>query len=524
MDILNHLNIITSKGKLNPKFQQILDKHPHVTEMINNSVKFIHENDTKLKLRMIVDGHNSRCGCKMCSNETKYDYQKKKFKDYCSHKCAWSDPHNVEKAKNTKLIRHGSSTYNNRDGAKRTLLDTHGVDVPAKSDEIKQRIKDTKRANGSETKATERRRSTNIERYGSITYASSKIPMDSDTMLRDAVKMHYLHHSDNMSLTGIASMLNVSVTTVSRWMQRHDIPVRFDCSFSSEGEKELSHFIKSVVGELNVVLNCRKTIPPYELDIVIPSLNIAIEFNGIYWHSEHHGQRDKWYHRRKHDMCVERGYQLIQVWSNEWYHKRNLVQSRLVSKLKHSNITIFARKCSVQRIVDPYIERNFFSNNHIQGYSPSSICYGLYHQSELVSIMSFGTSRFSSKYQYELLRFAVLQHTNIVGGAAKLFSHFIRNHSPESIVSYCMLRWNTGNVYDKLGFQFLHNSDPSYHYFNTQTNTNEIHSRVKFQKHKLSGVLSDFDPNKTEWENMLHNGYDRIWDCGNGVWVWECGD
>jgi hypothetical protein len=44
---------------------------------------------------------------------------------------------------------------------------------------------------------------------------------------------------------------------------------------------------------------------------------------------------------------------------------------------------------------------------------------------------------------------------------------------------------------------------------------------MEFQKHKLSKKLSIFDANKTEWDNMIVNGYDRIWDCGNRKFVWR---
>ena len=45
--------------------------------------------------------------------------------------------------------------------------------------------------------------------------------------------------------------------------------------------------------------------------------------------------------------------------------------------------------------------------------------------------------------------------------------------------------------------------------------------RIKYQKHKLPRLLNNFDPDLTEWENMKNNGFDRIWDCGNDVWVWN---
>jgi len=62
---------------------------------------------------------------------------------------------------------------------------------------------------------------------------------------------------------------------------------------------------------------------------------------------------------------------------------------------------------------------------------------------------------------------------------------------------------------------FNSKSKPGYCY----TDYKNRFSRMKFQKHKLSNILEYFDPKLTEWENMQLNGYDRIWDCGNYVYV-----
>jgi hypothetical protein len=68
-----------------------------------------------------------------------------------------------------------------------------------------------------------------------------------------------------------------------------------------------------------------------------------------------------------------------------------------------------------------------------------------------------------------------------------------------------------------LNFEFLHRSPPSYFY---TKDYQKIYHRIKFQKNKLSS-LDNFNPELTEWQNMCSNGYDRIWDCGNDVWVWN---
>jgi hypothetical protein len=85
------------------------------------------------------------------------------------------------------------------------------------------------------------------------------------------------------------------------------------------------------------------------------------------------------------------------------------------------------------------------------------------------------------------------------------------------LVSYANRRWSEGGLYKAIGFEHTHNSTPNYFYF--KENTMLLESRNKYQKHKLSKVLEDFNPNDTEVQNMFGNGYRRIWDCGNMVFT-----
>ena len=135
--------------------------------------------------------------------------------------------------------------------------------------------------------------------------------------------------------------------------------------------------------------------------------------------------------------------------------------------------------------------------------------------------MTIGKPRFSDKYDYELLRFCTLLNTNVVGGASKIFKYFLKTYSPKNIISYADRRWSEGDLYKILGFDFSHNSGPNFYYFKQNDSTEKLFSRIAFQKHKLKDKLEDFDPKLSAWQNMQNHGYDRVWDCGNSVWVWS---
>ena len=103
-----------------------------------------------------------------------------------------------------------------------------------------------------------------------------------------------------------------------------------------------------------------------------------------------------------------------------------------------------------------------------------------------------------------------------MGGASKLFKHFISNHKG-TIISYANRRFSKGDVYEQLGFEFKGETKPNYYY----VKGDQTYSRLKFQKHKLAKMLENYDPNLTEYENMLNNGYDKIYDCGNLIYLYN---
>ncbi len=251
-----------------------------------------------------------------------------------------------------------------------------------------------------------------------------------------------------------------------------------------------------------------------EIDIFIPDKNLAIECNGNYWHSELQGKNNQ-YHLHKTIECEKQGITLLHIFESEWMYKKEIWKSIINSKLNKTN-RIYARRCKIKEISNS-IKNQFLNDNHLQGEDISSIKLGLYYADKLVSVMTFCKSRFNKKYEWELSRFSSLLNTTVVGGASKLLNYFIKNHNPNSIVSYSNRRYSNGNLYKQLGFRFLHNSSPNYFYFKVDKKYTLI-SRQQFQKHKLKNKLSLFDPDLSEWENMKLNGYDRIWDCGNGVW------
>ena len=297
------------------------------------------------------------------------------------------------------------------------------------------------------------------------------------------------------------------------------VPRCFNCypklSGSSKMEKEISSFCK--IYYPNLIENSREIIPPLELDIYIPEINLAIEFHGLYWHSEITGNKDKNYHLNKYLECKKQNITLVQIFEDEWMNKQDIVKSMLLNKVKKITKKVFARKCEIIEVSNKEACK-FYENNHINGQINSTISLGLINDNKLISLLSFAKPRFNKNFDYEITRFCNKLNYSIPGGFSKLLKYFMKKYTPKNIITYADLRYGEGNVYLNNGFEYSGISNPNYYYirdgFFRQT-------RIQFQKHKLEEKLKIFDSKLTEWQNMQLNGYDRIWDVGNKIYTYN---
>ncbi|BBI90695.1 homing endonuclease [Tenacibaculum phage PTm1] len=286
-------------------------------------------------------------------------------------------------------------------------------------------------------------------------------------------------------------------------------------SMVSKSELEILEFIKeNYTG--NIIHSDRSIIPPLELDIYLPEINLAIEFDGLYWHSTA-VQQDKKYHSNKTKQCSELGVQLIHIFEDEWLHKEAIVKSRIINAIKQTPERIYARKCVIKEVTSTE-SMKFQKDNHIQGGVGSKYKLGLYYNDELVSLMTFGNLRVvngskSTPNTFELLRFCNKLNTTVIGGASRLLKHFIKIIKPTTIISYSDRRWSNGNLYKQLGFEYVHTSEPSYSYVINDTREH----RFKYRKSNL--VKQGHDPKLTEKQITESLGLYRIYDCGTDKWI-----
>lgn len=366
-----------------------------------------------------------------------------------------------------------------KEKAKQTNRERYGTDWGVQNEEIKAKIQQTFNSNLNQMENRGYVFSGRlIERYGTGWFQQKIVPI----LLEK--KRAYVHKD--------------YIPIIEAYFERNP--------FKSNFEQEVGDFIESL--GIEIQRNNRSLISPLEIDIYIPEKNLAIECDGMYWHSTNAGvPRD--YHLRKTELCIEKGIRLIHINEWEWTNKQEVVKSIIRSALGIYSRRIYARNCEVKELSTEEA-RKFLEDNHLQGHVNSSIKLGLYYKDELVQAITLGKSRFKSG-EFELLRMAASLDTQIIGGFSKLLAHISENIT--EIISYVDRSKFTGRGYINSGWQLISTTNPGYSYFRE----NEKLNRIVAQKHKLAALLGEenFDPNLTESENMIANRYFQVYDCGN---------
>ena len=273
----------------------------------------------------------------------------------------------------------------------------------------------------------------------------------------------------------------------------------------SIAEKELLDYVSSIYSG-TIVENDRSIIAPYELDVYLPDLHLAIEFNGLYWHSDE--MKPNNYHRMKSDLCKEKGVHLIHVFEDDWVNKQSIIKSVISNFVNNSvNKRIYARKCEVKEISDKTLINNFLVSNHLLGRTTFiSYCAGLYYNDELVSLITMHLLK-KAERKRELNRYAIKNGVTIIGGAERLLKHIIQAIDYSSIITYNDNSIFRGLVYKRLGFQYVRTNAPNYMFI--QGDCLERFPKQTIRKWNVGY--------SREMEQQL--GLHRVYNAGNDVYI-----
>jgi hypothetical protein len=282
----------------------------------------------------------------------------------------------------------------------------------------------------------------------------------------------------------------------------------------SKAEKDIYNIFKDYGFQIEE--NYKKIIAPYELDLFFPDQKVAVEYCGLYWHSELSSGKDRNYHYLKRKLCEEKGIRLITIFEDEYLKQPQVVVSRIKNALGISSHRLYARKCKVSLITNKQAAE-FLNQFHFQAAGQAQVSFGLFYNQKLVGVMTGGSLSRAHTGKggkvLEMKRLCFLPDYSVVGGASKLFKHLIKYANAnvfDTIRSYQDMRYGNpwSPVYELLGFKLITESKYTPHYVGNNYT-------IRKRNQTLIKTVAERKLNKTEWELRQEQGYDRIWDCGH---------
>lgn len=298
-------------------------------------------------------------------------------------------------------------------------------------------------------------------------------------------------------------------------LKGNNCPQCWATAFVSKAEQELCDFIRSLLPEgITVLQSDRKLLKGREVDIYIPDKKFAIEFNGLFWHTETAGKNPA-YHHDKWLKAKQAGVQLVQVWEDDYRRNPELVKRMLAHKLGVSQErTVYARKTVVDELEKKEAEA-FLNENHVQGYASGSHYAGLKDTSGVV-VSVLVLKKESNVYGdgLNIIRYAT--SCNVVGGFTKLLAYAEHSYSPEFFVTFADHCVSDGGLYENNGFVVDKILPPDYMYVVGGERKHKFGYRIKRFKDDPDLL---FEEGLTEKQLAELNGLERIWDAGKTRFV-----
>ena len=489
------------------------NSYPEYTEYLNKSFPNLSWQD---KLYCDQYGLSEPPKCPICGKNIPLISLFKGYRQYCSNKCATADPARIKKIQQTNTERYGVAHALQSDKIRKkfqqTCIDRFGATNPTKNKNIAAKAQ-----------------ATILKRYGAFGSASPELCRRAvlsrrNARLKQSSIPNQVGYTDDgqwiikctkdVPCTGCDGTFSIHSTN---YFDRTKLNLELCTKINPIDPKKIKNtriekFVQNILDQHNIPYqtNVRNIISPKEVDIFIPSHNIAIECNGVYWHS----MKPQKYHLEKFEACESVGTQLLTIWEDWVTNKPEQTKSLILSKLGIYKRRIGASRCKIKEIPSKQAQQ-FFEQNHIQGRCKSIVRVGLYYKDELVGVMAFNKrSSWAKEDCWELIRFCTLCHTQVIGGADRLLKYFISHIKPVKIVSFSSNDISTGALYKRLNFQRFSRS-LAYWYIG-QDDLRRYH-RTSFCKTRLATMGFDTST-QTEREIMEQLPYWRIYDSGTTGW------
>ena len=470
--------------------------------------------------------------CKNCNKEFELNLnqQRRLEKDsslnvFCSKSCSakYSNSHRddswKELKKKTNKILHDDENYVNKKAISETVKklyedrDDYGFDSEAYKEKMLKKYgvenigrSEWMKQHNLEKYGTEyyfqseaylkRKHNTNLKKYGYVNHMQNK----------EQIKKFREHIREKYGVEWVTDIPGVKEKIAEKYVERIS-------NFNNKRQisKIQQHYI-DLFKQKGLIVEAEFPLARYFYDIKID--NNLIEINPTITHNTYFNPYGKCisdtYHLEKLNTANSKGFRCIHIF--DWDDADKIVN------LINTKKTLYARRLIIKEVsLDDC--SNFLNKYHLQNSCKGQkVRLGLYHNTELIQIMTFGKPRYNKNYEWELLRLCTHKDYKVVGGAEKLFKHFIEVISPKSIISYCDFSKFTGEVYDRLGFVKQGIALPSKHW-------------VKGEQHITDNLLrqrgydqlfkTNYGKGTSNEELMLENGWLPIYDCGQLTFIWR---
>lgn len=452
---------------------------------------------------------------KMCDGDLSKYYdpivkkQYKTWQDKTGLENPYNDPDMKEKRKQSCLDKYGCENPMQSDIVKAKTVETntirYGCKAPFQNEGVRERARQNYYAKtgyyspSQNPEVQEYKRLNNLKKYGVENTKQILLNEKARSILLTKESFEeYLKTCGLKTTADIANDLGVADSTIVKTAAKFDLK-GYAVVNTSKGELEVTDLINSL-GVKTIHDRCH-VLPHKEIDIYCPEYKIAVEYNGIYWHSDIN-IKSRLYHYNKSKDCEERGIRLIHIYEDEWNDpvKREIIKSLLKVAFGKVESRVYARQCEIREITNKEA-KPFNDKNHIQGHRNAQITYGLYHNGELVQLMSFSWNK---HYQaWEIVRGCPGSNNIVVGGVSKLFKHFIKEKNPDRIFSYCDFNKFNGVGYEAIGMKFI--------------------GETKYNKwYVINGKRFERNPSKYKEYNEMKECI--IYGAGSKKYLWEKSD
>lgn len=425
----------------------------------------------------------------------------------------------TNKSRKTKLEKYGDASYNNTDQRNATNLERYGVTCTLHSDVGKQKVQNTLLRKYGQTnlnlipEIAAKRKKTCLDRYQSEVIFTSPIIRE---QIKNTLREKYgVENAGQIEASKPQKLERTKTTCLKRYGVEFNC-LRKEAQLMHNDSKPNQQFAKlldqnDIIYEREYVIG--KRVYDFKIGQILIEINPSPTHN-ITWgpFGEHKSRMTKDYHLIKSQVAENAGYRCIHVW--DWDNINKII-TMLSSKTK-----IYARKCVVREISTSDCN-NFLNLYHLQNTCQNQkIRLGLYHNNELVQIITFGKPRYNNKYEYELLRLCTKADCLVIGGSEKLYKYFIKAYNPKSIVSYCDNAKYTGEVYKKLNMKLLRKSQPRCHWYNLKTQQHVTDNLLK-QRGFDQLFNADYGKGIDNATLMRDAGFIEIYDCGQSTYIWK---